>query len=257
MNTKRLPPKDQAQSQSCTKQTTAGASEYEDKVEFNAAFGWARVCKDLNNTNPNGADPREAMAVSVNEGELLQADSPLTFPKDALTIGNWQWSDPLTPKADLYRKAAYIKVPFVNDHFDSIRTALLNGQTKNQVVMAFGTWCDGWLETIIPTTQTSVVGYHAYLFIDFDTLDGVEYLVARNSYGETIGDKGFQYFPRETVNREFEKRGTGYYVFEDLTAAEIELAKQETTLGQIQRNILALWHAFMLLADTFYGRITK
>lgn len=234
--------KHQGQSLSCTKHATAGASEYQDGLELSAAWGWSRVCKKLGNFIPEGTDPRTAMGITCQEGELPQSLAKYTFPDDYYQIvGNWEnWPD-TSKEAQPYRKAAYIKVKIVGDYFDSIRNALFVGKEKNQVVMAFGTWYQEWGQMIVPSVYTNFAGYHAYLFMDFDTIDGVQYLVAQNSYGENLGDKGYQYFPREVINREFAKYGTGLYVFEDLTPEQIALAKQDTPFGRLQRAIISVW----------------
>ncbi len=249
LNRPRLKPKDQGSSLSCTKQTTAGASEYQDGVELSAAWGWSRVCKRFGNYVQNGSDPRTAMKVSIEEGELPQSLAEYSFPKDdTQVIGNWNnWADH-KDHAEPYRKAAYVKIPKVGDWFDSVRYALFTGKEQNQVVMAFGTWKCNWNQAWIPLEDSSLCGWHAYQFIDWIHKDGVPYLVARNSYGEGFGDGGYQYFPREVINREFAVGGTGLYVFVDLTPEQIALAKEETILGKIQRAIISLW---WMLSQTF------
>ena len=244
---KRNKAKNQSNSLSCTKHTTAGASEYQDGIELSAAYGWSLLCEKVKNFTPNGAEPRAAMGLSCEIGELAQADAQFTFPEDdPQIIGNWEnWNqrEVLKAYAERYKKAAYIKVVKVGDYFDSIRNALYVGKAKNQVVMAFGTWYGEWSQTYVPTVYVNFSSYHAYLFVDFDTIDGTEYLVVQNSYGENLGDRGYQYFPRETINKEFAKYGTGLYVFEDLTPEQIALARQSTVFGALQRAIIAVWWA--------------
>ena len=86
----------------------------------------------------------------------------------------------------------------------------------------------------MPGTYDDFAGWHAHLFIDWCILGGTEYLVAQNSYGTDAGDKGFLYFPREVVNREFAMWGSALKIPTGaLTKEQIELAKQETTLGRV------------------------
>lgn len=122
---------------------------------------------------------------------------------------------------------------------------------------AFGRWFSEWTDPakdIVPTHYDNFVGWHAYLFIDWCIIDGIEYLIAQNSYGPDAGDNGFLYFPREVVNREFALRGTALKIPTGaLTKEQIELAKQETIAGRIQRMILDIWHAL----SEGYGRIIK
>ena len=60
--------------------------------------------------------------------------------------------------------------------------------------------------------------------------------------------KGFLYFPREVVNREFAKWGSALKILKPMTAQQIALAKEESTAGYIQRLIIQAWY---LLSDRF------
>ncbi len=241
-------PYDQAWSQSCTQQAINGAAEYQDGVELNPAWSWSRYCKKVGNFIPQGADPRAAMQIAIDEGLLPYEAGQLSFPiDDQQIIGNWDKWPELHAKAEPYKKAAYIKIPKVNDHFDSIRTMLLQHKNDGTCVIGFGTWLSNWRTAIVPTEEAELSGYHAYFFLDFDTIDGVDYVVARNSYGTAWGQGGYQYFPREVINREFSKYGTGLYIMADLTPEQIALAKQETKWGAIQRAIIQIWSKLQIM----------
>lgn len=251
-----FPVKNQTSSLSCTKQTTAAVSEYQDGVELSPAWGWAQVCKKVGNYIPAGAEPRVAMGITCELGELPQREilkrALYSFEQhDPQTIGNWNnWPD-LRDAAEPYRKAAYIKVRKVGDWFDSIRFALWDGREQKQAVMAFGTWLSNWNGGWIPLEEAALVGYHAYAFVGWTHKDGTPYLIAKNSYGSEWGDGGFQYFPREVINREFLKWGTGLYVFRDLTPEQIAEAKKETPMGKLWRAVISLWYQFSFIV----GRI--
>lgn len=71
-------------------------------------------------------------------------------------------------------------------------------------------WRQSWntaLEGIIPTSYESTGGGHSFKICGQKTINGVIYLVAQMSDGVDFGDKGFCYFPREVVNREFSPYG--------------------------------------------------
>lgn len=227
LNCPRKSVKNQGSTLSCTKQTTELAAEYQDGEEMSAEWAWEELKAVLNDPNPQGAQPRDAMSLNCKLGSLPLKE----FTQGAI----------LRHIAEKYRKAAYIRIPKVGDWFDTIRAALLNGQYESQIVMAFGTWYDEWNAKFIPTSYSQFSGWHAYSFIDFDTVDGKQYLVAQNSYGQGYGYHGRHYFPRETINREFAKFGTGLYVFKDLTPEQIENAKKLTIAGRIQKAIIDAW----------------
>lgn len=136
------------------------------------------------------------------------------------------------------------------DIFDQICSALTMAYDPTiglgATVQAFGKWYGGWYprDGFIPTSyDTQNFGYHHWIFIDFCWINGKSYLVAQNSGGDWIGDKGFFYFPREVVNREFNVWGTTLKIVKPLTKDQIELAKQESYAGLIQRGILNVWYA--------------
>ncbi len=140
--------------------------------------------------------------------------------------------------------------------FDNIRSALALAYDPTTglgaTVQAFGKWYDDWSYTpggIIPTAYGPHFGYHHYLFVDFCDSNGVPYLIVHNSGGSLMGKNGFHYMPREVVNREFQRSGLLYpsgttlKIAKPLTQAQIELAKQETMAGYIERQILQIWYA--------------
>jgi hypothetical protein len=102
--------------------------------------------------------------------------------------------------------------------------------------------------SVVPATYQAVAGYHASLFIDWCEIGGKLYLVAQNSAGPLLGDNGFLYFPREVINREFAKWGSGLKILKPMTSQQIALAKEESPARRIQRLIIQAWY---LLSDKF------
>ena len=245
--------KNQYDSQSCTAHTVTSCSEYQEKIALSPEWQWAQTCKKLGTFIPPGSDPRTAMKIAVDMGSLPAELSPLTFAfGNYQEVGNWRnYPRTLEDKAEPQKKAAYVRPPSFGDAFDSIRQALLRGEQKNQTVMMFGGWYDIWMGETIPVFETPLLGLHAYLAVDFDTINGIDCLVIQNSYGEDAGIGGFQYMPREACNRSMGVRGAGYFVYEDLTPEQIANAKKDTPAGYLQRSIIQLWH---LIAD-IYGSL--
>lgn len=251
----RRPVKNQGNSLSCTAQASTLASEYQEGVSLSAEFQWKETCRQLGTYVPDGADYRTALAVHCKVGALQQEKSPFRFPiDDSQTIGNWSnWPDYPREEIEQYRKASYVQIPRVGDNFDSVRSALLRGKEQNQIVIACTRWFREWSVPVIPSADlyTGFVGYHCHTWIDFDTIDGVEYLVGQNSWGRSVGDEGFQYWPRDTVNKELSQWGCAALVFVDLTAEQIANARKETPLGILQRAIIELWWRLSII----YGKI--
>jgi hypothetical protein len=181
------------------------------------------------NIDEYGADPNSAM-------------------KSQRDYGYAPSSDPVDEVAIDYRVAGYVKVDGVYDIFDDIRSALYQAYNKETgrgaVVQAFGRFFNEWNTSIIPQHYTSFAGYHCWLFIDWVKYNGVDYLVAQNSYGQAYGEGGLHYFPREVVNREFTISGTTLKIVKPLTKAQIEEAKKQTPLGALWRLLLTAWYNF-------------
>jgi len=81
--------------------------------------------------------------------------------------------------------------------------------------------------------------------MDFDIVNGEEVAILENSYGESWGDKGYQTMTRPVVNQLFSKFGTSLKIPKPLTKEQIELARQDTPYGKIQRLIMNVWLALM------------
>jgi hypothetical protein len=192
-----------------------------------------------------GSDPNAAMKSQLyaqNGGYLPALD--------------WNPAEPnlLDTEAMNYGDDAYLKPDGGADIFDSIRSALTlayNPTTKlGACVQAFSGWYDNWETSTIPSAEGNLLGYHSYLFVDWETVQGVAYLVLQNSYGVSFGDGGYQYMPRDVVNREFGKWGSSLKIPQPLTAEQIALAKQETPFGAIQRQLINIWFS---LVTYLYG----
>lgn len=189
---------------------------------------------DLYGSEPNAA--MKSQVYSYNGGYLLD------------TQWDYLRAELLDSNASANGDAAYLKVTAHDgiDTFDAIREALTlsyNPTTRlGACVQAFGRFYSEWEHAdIIPTSYLSFAGWHSYLFIDFQVENGIQYLVAQNSYATRSGKDGFHRFPREVVNREFTLSGTTLKIPKTLTADQIALAKQQTPFGAIERQIILIW----------------
>lgn len=154
----------------------------------------------------NGADPAKADTASEEYGFLPSEQSPLSF-----ALNGWQTPAEWQQYPSVLDGQAAVNTGFtpynVYPDYDSIKAALISGQTDNSVVIANGYWFASWNQSmggIIPTPADSPITRHSYLFIDFKTFpDGVERLVAQLSQGNDFGDDGLLYFSKDAVNTAF------------------------------------------------------
>ncbi len=232
----------QGQTQFCTAAGTSSASEYQEGIPLSFEFQVAAISRMSGYPITSGADPRMALKAAVAYGSLAETLSNLHLDTNSPeVIANYQaWPEQAWRNAQKHLKAAFFKVDGPYDAFDAIRVALWQGATDNSVVIAFGKWFSEWSQPV-PSFPRNLTGYHCFVFIDFVTINGIEYLVAQNSYGDDFGDHGLQYFSRDTINEAWKdvgNDGTGLYIFRDANPNDIQTLKdQQLSLLQILLDI--------------------
>jgi hypothetical protein len=248
----RRPVENQLASLRCAAYAGAVGNSYIRNMRFHPDWQAIKIGqKQGRSVDLNGSDPRATMNALRDDGSILWDASPLHLETHGIEqTGFGQYYSPgLNEQAQNNRITAYLSVDDAHDYFDDIRHALYRAYHKGSgtgpVVHAFSEFFTEWINPkggIIPKDYKLSAGWHAYLFIDWCEIDGELYLIAQNSYGE-VGDKGFLYFPREVVNREFKKWGTALKIPTGaLKPEQIALAKQQTIAGRIQRAIIECWY---------------
>lgn len=238
---KRMDPYDQGASLRCAPTAAAANGHYIHGLDFSVDWQVDKVSRlQRYPVDDRGSDPNAAMKSQLFPGGGYLLSSDYANVPGAL----------LDPKAENYGNSAYVKPDGGGDVFESIKIALTMAYDpktgKGACVQAFGRWFAEWTPAFyIPQEFNQMVGYHSYLFIDFDTLNGIDYLVAQNSYGRSVGMGGFHYFPREVVNREFTISGTTLKIPKTLSPEDIAAAKQETPLGYLWRQVISIWQSLM------------
>lgn len=237
----------------CTGYGTAVNGGYIHGVRFHPDWQAAKIGQlQGESVDIGGGDPNAAMRSQRDCGYLpLILDTIHSLESNTIENTGMQSFDPDHDyAAKEFRVAGFVSVDGPLDIFDDIRSALYQAYDSathsGATVQAFGKWYTVWYphSGIIPTAyNTGSFGYHHWLFVDFCSINGVPYLVAHNSGGDGIGDKGYFYFPREVVNREFGVWGTSLKIVKPLTHAQIDLGKQESPAGRVQRMIFDVWYA--------------
>jgi hypothetical protein len=250
----RRPIENQGPTLRCGAYSSAVSNGYLRKLRFHPDWQAKKIGqKQGRNVDNYGSEPRAIMNALRDCGSLFYDLSNIRLDTHGVAkSGDWNsYPDTLDIKAEANRISGYLGVDGAHDYFDDIRWALFNAFDRNSdtgaVVHAFSQWYDEWTQAshaIIQPGYDNAIGWHTYLFIDWCLINGTEYLVAQNSYGTNVGDKGFFYFPREVVNREFAKWGTALKIPTGILTAEmIAEAKKETVLGWIARGIIQAWQA--------------
>lgn len=209
--------KDQGTSNYCTAAARSAAGSYLWGREMSFEYQTAKEGEVLGAPIYFGTDPNTADKACELYGFLPNEDSPEHFFQDGWTKpADWRFYPPvLDGTATQY----IVGTPFnVYPDFDSIKEALFQGKDDNAVVVANGYWFDNWedLADYFVPMPGNMVTRHSYLFIDWTTLNGKEYLIAQLSQGTAYGNGGILLMSKETVNAAFKNpalNGFGCTIF--------------------------------------------
>lgn len=190
----------------CTGYTAADILSDICKRAFSPDFSYAAAFL-LSGETPSlaGASFTAALDGAVGVGGLPTENADITAAsKGELFVANWAaWSD-----ADKKRARDFVQVNTYDvlgsaDAFDSILSALL----INKYGVSIGTpWFEEWTTNIqggvvqMPKLDGQYPSWHNYAAKGKKTINGVPYLIIKSWQGTRVGDGGYLYFSRETVN---------------------------------------------------------
>ena len=213
---------DQGNSDCCTGFSLTAVSEDQEEIELSPEYTFAKIKQIQGNWQSWGGDLRAGCKAAVKFGFLEKSPYTLDLRKGRAFIANWaNWPLSSDLNAKQHAKISYFAVDGPNDRFGNILSALWLNKDKKQSVYTGATWRGAWNTHtgIIPKKYGSGGVGHAFKVCGQKIINGERYLVIQNSFGDDYGDKGFNYFPREVVNKEFVY---GCYQFADKPAEEIK-----------------------------------
>ena len=121
------------------------------------------------------------------------------------------------------------------DYFDAIRLAIVSGDPEKRSVSWGTPWYTEWETAAYAPTNPSAImpapkdynnlsglPWHNSKICGFTTIQGVPYLINKSWQGDTIGDHGFLYFPRDVVNSVMTVQGTVAFIVTDATPQSIQ-----------------------------------
>ena len=225
--------KDQGTTDLCAAMGSVAVSEDQEGVELSAEWQFQKIKQLTGNWKAYGADPDSAIR-ALKIGSLEQKDSPFTWQKNGRDfIANpLNWDRALEGKAERHRKVADYRVDGPYDHFNNIRSALYNSRGEKKSVLVGTRWLEGWNYTngIVPREESTFITWHIYKIRGWKIKNGEPHLIAQLSQGQSFGENGLLYFPKEVINREFSVRGSFARTFGDDDPEEIK--KRQWTLTQ-------------------------
>lgn len=254
--------KDQATTFMCTAFGSTLVSELQENVTLTPLYTYAKTKQIMGVPGAGGADIESACKSHVEYGALAEEDvDPAVLgdmgEKGEAYVSDWRnWSASFDELAKKHKKASYWEIePKQYDLFDSIRATLWANRALEQGAITGTYWRNGWDDrAMIPKQKAEGGGGHLIAIVGWKKIDGEDFLVIPNSYGTDFGENGYNYFPREVVNREF-KFGT--FAFTDMPRAQAEkLIEKKMKIDDNESvKLLKLFRYFLLaLFKKIYGR---
>ena len=169
-----------------------------------------------------GMELRDACDAVVKYGCLPARDAPFHIGAARETFADWaQWQkqdsfEALSKVAFSHRKQAYYQVAGPHDNlFDNIRAALWTYRSAARSVVVAMKWRTEWLnspEGVISSEKRGGGFYTAVKVVGQSFVNGEVRLILQGCFGPAVGNKGFFYATRGTVNRHCKM---GAYIFLD------------------------------------------
>ena len=227
--------KNQGRTDLCTAFSACLVSEYQEEIELSPEFFFSQIKKIRGEYKQWGADLRSGCKAAQEVGFLARMDAPFSLAdKGRDFLANWKnWPDELLPLAKKHVKESFFKVDGPYDNFDNIRVALWQNKGQKRAIYTGCVWRDGWTFSaggVIPKSNVAKSFGHAFAIDGQKIINGVPYLRVPNSAGDSVGDKGFFYFPREVVNRDF---NFGSYMFIDMPPAIAKELNDKAVKGEM------------------------
>ena len=221
---------DQKATDYCPAMASSSVAEDHEGMDLDPLFSFAAIKSIDGKPNEWGSDLRSAAKAACKIGFLEKKDAIFTIDDDRTKIIYLNnYPDYLKEKAKEHCQQSYFWVRG-KDTFQAIRRVLWANKATKSSIFTGVNWRAGWEESeegIIPTEESDQWQGHALKLRGQKIINGVPYLKAQLSNGETIGDKGIFYFPQEVINRDFT---FGAIFFSDMPIAE---AKQKAwSLGR-------------------------
>ena len=198
----------------CASFSGAAMRSYTEKVNLDPYWLWAMAAYLRGSYKEWGLTLPQIAKALTKKGIVEEQEQLNTIKnKDRDFLANIEnYPQGLEEKAKKHIGGSYYWVEGPYDNFDNIRNVLFLIKDKNLVVITGCEWKMSWLSTpnaiIDKYDPTEIYFGHAFIFIDFKNINGVDYLVGQLSGGEELGDKGLFYFSRSIVNSQLFRFGS-------------------------------------------------
>ena len=210
---------DQVETDFCTGFATSAASSVQEGVTLNPFWSFAKSKELSGDIEAWGQNLRTACKVHQKTGAPDYDREYSLEKRDAAFLRDIKnYPEDFLNKALVHKKQAYFEADFFKSTYDSIAAALWKFKDEKRVVITGALWRSHWTFAeggIIPGFGGKDGFGHAFVFVGQKYIKDKPYLIAQLSNGEDIGDKGFFYFSKFVVDREFT---FGNFMFLDMPA---------------------------------------
>ena len=193
----KFPVKHQRTSDFCSAFTAASMAEYQDDVEFEPSYNFAKSKEISGDINEWGQDMRSAMKAGVKFGFLPKNKSPESLSSKSVEFlrDPKNWDRELDSIAAIYKKSSFFVIEGQYNSYDNIRAAIYRFKKERQVVAIGLKWAWPLSDTFLEEPENKGYGHMLYAY----GWNG-DYLLARNSYGSGVGDVGTHLIHKDVIN---------------------------------------------------------
>jgi hypothetical protein len=190
-----------------------------------------------------GSDVRTAFKAAKDFGGIEQEKADIYrnngFPLDLRDYKNWppeffEWS-----KRHKQKTFFFIEKDSYKDLFDALRAALWEYRDQKHLIGTGALWRPDWTHSKIINRADGNGFGHFFAILGVKHFNGKPYIKAVNSAGPRAGEKGYHYFSREIVNKEF-RFGSAMLVDMDTETAKT-LNKHQARIGTWKAWFWRLW----------------
>jgi len=214
--------KNQQQLDFCGAFSGTAVSEDQEAIELDPLYQFAKIKQISGDPEEWGTDLRTIGKSFKEFGSIEKKDAPFGMEKERNFLADHKnYPIDLDDKAKIHKKQSYMFVGGSYDFFDNIRATLWANRDKKKSCVIGVLWASEWTNSngIIKEKGTPQEG-HAIKVFGWKMIEGEPFLKIQNSWGETVGDKGVFYFPRNIINL---FSSFGGIVFDDMPAEKAKI----------------------------------
>lgn len=193
----------------CSGETQTDIAVDQDNTIYKPAYLYDKTCFDEGHDTNQGCQIRSSL-------------------KAARIYGVQALAETTDQEAETHRRGAYFNIYDTGgrDWFDAFRLALM---TNKQGISVGTPWFTEWSVPVNGVLPQSFIyngpqnhSWHNWAIKGWKDINGTPYLLGKTWQGPDYGDKGWAYFPRETINAVMQISGTAAFTQSKLTPGDIK-----------------------------------